>query len=185
MADHFLNIGCGSDRPEGWTNADKGVIVRGSGVAYADLRMVLPWPDDTFTLIVANHVLSDLTHHELPHALRELRRVLKPGGVLRILVPDFLRAVHHFEQGDPDWFPQDDRTEGLDARLCTFVMWYGESRSVFTRGYLRDLLAAAGFAETVALLPVGATACSDPEWAALIVSLDGDRTTALRVEAQK
>lgn len=192
----WLNIGCGTDRPEGWINADRyvetvemrdgaGNRVGGYTVpTYADLTERLPWDTGTFTLAVCNHVLSDLDHHQLPHALAELCRVLRPGGVLRILVPDLLAAFHRYQMREPEWFPQDERTGSIDARFCTFVTWYGESRSVFTRQYLRELLHAAGFAATVSL-PVGATAIVDPELAAAIVSLDGDRTTALRIEAQK
>lgn len=188
-----LNIGCGNDRPQGWINADRYVehyvVKDGAGTmisqhvdpAYADLTEVLPWTDGTFDMIVANHVLSDLTHHELPHALRELHRVAKVNGVLRILVPDLVGAFYHWEKGDAEWFPQDDRTGGLDAKFCTFLTWFGESRSVFTLGYLVQLLTDAGWSET-ARPPHGRSHfLYDNE----IASLDGDRTTSLIVEAHK
>lgn len=139
-----MNFGSGSVTPEGWINVDRQQY---PGVHYVgDVRDGLPpeWEGE-FEMIVANHVLSDLTHHELVPALAELRRCLAPDGVLRILVPDLLRAVQAYEEDDVAWFPLGDDLPGGDERLCTFLTWFGESRSVFTAGYLGTLLVAAGF----------------------------------------
>ena len=44
-----------------------------------------PWPDDTFSLIVAEHVFEHLA--DVESALRECARVLEPGGRLRTVWP--------------------------------------------------------------------------------------------------
>ncbi len=46
-------------------------------------------PDECASDLRASHVLEHLSFREVPRALEEWRRVLKPGGRLRIAVPDF------------------------------------------------------------------------------------------------
>src|SRR5271167_1224213 len=51
----------------------------------ADCQQRLPYGDDTFDRAVAIHVLEHLPN--LPAALREIRRVLSPDGVLSVVIP--------------------------------------------------------------------------------------------------
>jgi predicted SAM-dependent methyltransferase len=51
--------------------------------------------DDTFTELYASHVLEHFDYRaELIGALAEWRRVLRPGGVLRLSVPDLDILAH-------------------------------------------------------------------------------------------
>jgi SAM-dependent methyltransferase len=50
-----------------------------------DCQQRLEFPDGHFDRIVAVHVLEHLT--DLPAAVRELRRVCRPGGVLQAVIP--------------------------------------------------------------------------------------------------
>ncbi|WP_164491626.1 class I SAM-dependent methyltransferase [Staphylospora marina] len=59
------------ERAQGYDNVS---LVQG------DLQEKLPFPDETFDLVMAHFVLYHLEH--IPHAIRELKRVLKPGGTL-------------------------------------------------------------------------------------------------------
>jgi ubiquinone/menaquinone biosynthesis C-methylase UbiE len=66
----------------------------------------LPFPDDDFNIVVANHRLSRLNDSDRVQCLAELRRVLKPGGrrspskLPRSLVSSacFPRAPRHFDR---------------------------------------------------------------------------------------
>lgn len=186
-----MNWGCGSVQPEGWVNVDKENLpdspmadddqVAAPGFYRVDITEGgFPWADGTFDCIVANHSLSDLTFHELPHALSELCRVLKPGGVLRVLVPDLLGAFDAYRREQHDWFPQGDDLILIDERFATFLTWFGTVGSVFTPKYLRLLLSRAGFVPGVQLT-AGFTNSKLSE----ITSLDGDRTTSLIIEGVK
>jgi predicted SAM-dependent methyltransferase len=53
-----------------------------------DARQVMPWPDSSVDLIIASHFLEHITRAEGDQFLKECFRVLKPGGILRITVPD-------------------------------------------------------------------------------------------------
>jgi ubiquinone/menaquinone biosynthesis C-methylase UbiE len=48
-----------------------------------DLRKPLPYEDATADIIVAAHVLELLMFREVPFAMKEIVRVLKPGGWIR------------------------------------------------------------------------------------------------------
>lgn len=86
----LLNIGCGSHFHDDWVNLD--VAPRDSAVMAHDVtRYPLPFADNTFDAVYHSHVLEHLPKAEAPAFLEDCLRVLKPGGVLRIAVPDLER----------------------------------------------------------------------------------------------
>lgn len=89
-----LNLGCGEDKKEGYVNVDHQASV--SPDVRHDLNAFpYPFPDDFFHLIEASHVLE---HLESPFSvMRELERILAPGGKLIIKVPHFSRGFTHAE----------------------------------------------------------------------------------------
>lgn len=70
-----------TDLSEGMLAAAREVFegVRAARFVRADVQ-ALPFEDDAFDLALANHMLYHVP--DLPRALRELRRVLRPGGTL-------------------------------------------------------------------------------------------------------
>lgn len=90
----LLNLGCGGRRHPGWTNAD--LTPAGPDVLAVDLRRPLPFPDDAFDAVYSSHVLEHLTPFEARGFLHEIRRVLRPGGVVRIVVPDLEGIVRGY-----------------------------------------------------------------------------------------
>lgn len=175
-----MNLGAGSILPATWDNVD---IEERPGLAFVwDVRHPCPYePQPGYDYIVANHMFSDVGHNDLVAALSNVRSMLAEGGVLRILVPDVFAAFRAWIRGDESWFPQDARTGDLDAKFCTFLTWFGDSRSVFTWGYLVALLHQAGFSDVSLDLKCGETTFGPPE----IVELDDRCTEALIVEALK
>jgi len=59
-----------------------------------DVQDGVPWPDAYFDRVIAIHVLEHL--HDLPLALKEIERVLKPGGVFDIVLPCEAGALYWF-----------------------------------------------------------------------------------------
>jgi predicted SAM-dependent methyltransferase len=89
-----LHVG-GKVRAEGWSvlNIQPGPIVDIVGTC-ADLSMIA---SGTVEEVYASHVLEHLGHvSELPKALDEIFRVLKPGGRLMVSVPDLEILCHLF-----------------------------------------------------------------------------------------
>jgi SAM-dependent methyltransferase len=82
----MLNLGCGGSFHPDWVNMD--FKPASSKVIAHDLRKPLPFRGNTWDCIYASHVLEHFSRREARLFLNECRRVLRPGGVLRIVVPD-------------------------------------------------------------------------------------------------
>lgn len=174
-----LNWGCGGMPAEGWLNADRlplpGIDVCG------DIRDGLPLPDDDLDYIVGIHALQDLPYLDLAPALREMRRVLKPGGVLRLGLPDLDRAIDAYWRGDRDYFyVPDEHARSIGGKLIAQMIWYGSTRTPFTYDFAEELLLSAGF-RGVIRCRFGETASRYSE----IVRLDNRERESLFVEARK
>jgi SAM-dependent methyltransferase len=174
-----LHLGCGPFAAPGWLNCD---IKRAPGVELcADLRIGLPLPTDSLDCIAAIHVLQDLAYGELAPALRELRRVLKPGGVLRLGLPDLDRALRAYLARDAAYFyvPDCDALS-VGAKLVTQIVWYGSVRTPFNAEFAEEWLEAAGFRQ-IRRCEYRQTASPYPE----LASLDNRERESLFVEAVK
>jgi hypothetical protein len=111
------NMGCGSIRPEGWINVDSSFTslmrrlpfgqsivskfgkekVEGAPVVYMNLSK--RWKgigDQTAEIVYASHLFEHLTIKSRAVFLREAFRVLKPGGILRLVVPDLELHTRHY-----------------------------------------------------------------------------------------
>lgn len=92
--DLLVNLGCGGNGALGWVNVDG---YPGPNVnCVCDCRTKLPFPDGSARGIFSEHFFEHLDYtDEVPSFLAECLRVLRPGGVIRIVVPDagkYLRA---------------------------------------------------------------------------------------------
>jgi SAM-dependent methyltransferase len=93
-----LNLACGDVVLDGWQNLD--YESRAPGVIHADLLQGVPYPDASVDEILASHFLEHLKlRSEAIPFLRECERVLRPGGILSIITPDFemLHRVRRFD----------------------------------------------------------------------------------------
>ena len=88
-----LHLGCGRRRVEGWLNVD----VRGSDFDVDLAAGRLPWKDESFESVVSQHVIDDLEiEHELIPLLKEIKRVLKPGGELWLSTQDMTKICRSY-----------------------------------------------------------------------------------------
>jgi predicted SAM-dependent methyltransferase len=81
-----LHLGCGPMALDGWINID---LIGFDVDLYWDIGHALPFPDRCAAAVFHEHVLE---HFSLPSAmslLSECQRLLRPGGILRVGVPDF------------------------------------------------------------------------------------------------
>ena len=174
-----LNWGCGPHPPRGWINAD--VLNSPSITLRGDIRDGLALPDDSIDYAVSIHALQDLPYLDVVPALRELRRVLKPGGVLRMGLPDLERAIEAWLRHDAAYFYiPDEETRTLGGKLIVQAIWYGSTRTPFTWDFLRELATRAGF-EHITRCKFRHTESPWPE----IAELDNRERESFFVEAAK
>jgi SAM-dependent methyltransferase len=81
----LLNLGCGKDVHSAFVNVD---LIPAPGVVVHDLRRGIPFPEGTFDLVYHATMLSHLRPADALKLTGECYRVLKPGGVLRVVTED-------------------------------------------------------------------------------------------------
>ena len=82
----LANIGCGKLTHEDWINLD--LFPSSSDVIECDITKGLPFQDNTVDACYSSHVLEHLPPDAGKNFLAEQFRVLKLGGIIRVVVPD-------------------------------------------------------------------------------------------------
>jgi len=98
-----INLGCHKWKLKGFVNVD--IDPRVEPDLLADTGK-LPMQDNSVDEIYAGHMLEHFKLREDP--LKEWQRVLKPGGVITITVPDFEKGLEEYRAGriDLHWLHQ-------------------------------------------------------------------------------
>ncbi len=187
LASDCLHLGCGLTTPNDWLNVDgslqvmfaqrprlKRALVKlgvyppsqaaipwSTSVLRLDLRKQLPFPDGRFVGVYSSHTLEHLFRDEALGLARECYRVLKSGGVCRIVVPDLATAIQRYlkqsSQGvDPDSAADQFMDEllvhprapksGL-LGLYHHILGYHQHKWMYDANSLKQLLIAAGFSD--------------------------------------
>lgn len=92
----YLNLGCGSTFDPRWINID--FWSTGDGVIAHNLLHGIPQADAQFALVYHSHVLEHFPKEQAPRFLRECHRVLRPGGILRVAVPNLEQIARTYLQ---------------------------------------------------------------------------------------
>lgn len=107
MENLLINLGCGNTYHSDWVNID--FSPRQPDLLGYDLCREIPFPDETFMVVYHSHLLEHLPKKMALPFLKECFRVLRPGGVLRLAVPDmegiaraYLKTLDDLERDEAD-----------------------------------------------------------------------------------
>lgn len=95
----FLNLGCGSafSKDPEWTNIDISPHPGSADhVGQYQLALGIPYPEGSFNAVYHSHMLEHFPRAMVLPFLRECLRVLRPGGTLRVVVPDLESILRQY-----------------------------------------------------------------------------------------
>ena len=139
-----INLGSGNTNFKGWLNVD----VTRSAQMHVDLSdFPWPFPDECADELFASHILEHFNKEGGLRFLEECQRILKPGGSLRLAVPDldiFINAMQGREPEKISGYKWTDLNHfmGGDARETNP---YQRHKYMYTDGGLIHQLSQAGF----------------------------------------
>lgn len=158
-----LHLGCHEHVVAGWENLDKSPnvylsrapalrsLLHRAGVLneeqvrytfprdaiHADVTKGLKYPDHSASYVYTSHMIEHVSRWRALELLRECHRVLRPGGVIRILTPDLERWIQEYTEGDTG-----DAGTRADA-LMTKLWIYSELPGTLIQRYIRRNMSGA------------------------------------------
>jgi predicted SAM-dependent methyltransferase len=174
----YIHLGCGRINAPGFINVDAVPLPHIHYVREVDDLSV--FPKEYADLIYASHVLEHISHRKVAKVLKEWRRVLKRGGILRIGVPDFDRIIELYS------------AEGRDVSVIMGALMGGQDydynfhKTIFNRKYLTRLFKSVGFRKVRKWDPRKVELHSFEDWTSKPIEKGGKKYWAsLNLEAVK
>jgi predicted SAM-dependent methyltransferase len=152
-----LNLGCGPNGLDNWINYDWGMLPLLSKlrpirnlliklkfleknyetiwpkIELVDIRRKLPLDSMSVDYIYCSHVLEHFEKYETKNILAEAYRVLKKGGVLRIVLPDLKKFIENYENADSfnrDFYGYDKDVKKMTNIFIRGHQWMYDENSI-------------------------------------------------------
>lgn len=172
-----LHVGCGSVHLRDWINAD----IDPSADLIVRMEWRLPFAANTLDRIFSEHVMEHVPYNIGVRFLREAHRTLRPGGIVRIAMPDLADLVdgycHDWRRFDWVQWPQFSFIRTRAQMLNAAFRWWGHCH-LYDREELSRALEEAGFRQYT-FVTAGESHHAD------LRSLETRRDSSLIVEATK
>lgn len=128
-----LHLGSGDRLLDGWANLD----ISGLGALVWDLRKPLPLTEPQIHFVYTEHFIEHIERDDAVRLFTHARRVMVPGGVLRVSTPDLVRMVDDYRAGrvvhndHGDWHPETPcRMLNGGVRMWGHVFVYDEAELI-------------------------------------------------------
>lgn len=142
----YVNIGCGPKYVPGMINVDGNIFCKKD--IWLDVGLGLPFSDCSLKGIYASHVIEHFDGKNVKKLFVEFYRVLKFGGVVRLVVPSLEYAVRAYQAGDLDKMPEwPDKYTSIGGRFNNFMLCRNQHFLMFDFSLLEELLKEAGFSK--------------------------------------
>lgn len=175
-----LEIGPGRRRIEGFETLN---VVGWLNVDFVcDATRRLPFPDGTFELVYASHILEHVPWYQTVDVLREWVRILEPGGALELWVPDGLKVARAWVEAEAEgsrafeqdgWFkfnPERDPCVWANGRIFSYGDGTGRKENpnwhlaMFSERRLRQVMQQAGLVDLERMTAPDDVRGSDHGW---------------------
>jgi ubiquinone/menaquinone biosynthesis C-methylase UbiE len=114
------------------------------------VRNGLPFASNAVDSVYSTHMLEHFYSDELQLLLWNCQRVLKPGGGIRLIVPNLASAISAYGQHYVNWseasFPR--HFDSLGGWFSNFVFCDGQHRTAFDFTHMDEVLAKPAFAKS-------------------------------------
>ena len=97
----MLNLGAGPNKYSGWLTAD---AFKSEADIYLNAYGRMPFDDNAWDVVYSEHMLEHIFVDKVPGLLSEVHRILKPGGLFRVTVPDLEVHAKNYVNGNDDFF---------------------------------------------------------------------------------
>jgi len=114
--------------------------LKGHRFIFHNLEYGIPLPKACADYIYSSHFLEHLSKRHGARLLSEAFRVLRPGGIIRIAVPDLARMIDAYQAGQ-----KEAALEGIFAYLD--LGYFARHRYMYDFDLLKDQLTASGFVD--------------------------------------
>jgi predicted SAM-dependent methyltransferase len=136
----LLNLACGNSAvfSNEWENCDFAPFDK--RVRQIDLMNKLPYKNETFDLVYSSHFIEHIRLENLQFFLDECYRILKVGGVIRLVLPDFENIVREYLtnlENNQILFSQFNIVELIDQCTRNFsggelLKWYSDINNSYS-----------------------------------------------------
>ena len=193
-----INFGCGQTPSQGWINLDNSYALklkkfyplvsllkifnlisssqlrnvefnRKKNIFFADATKKFNFSNNSVDIIYTSHMLEHLSKNAANHFIKECNRVLKKGGILRIVVPDMKKIVDDYLLNkDADVLLERSllvppSLESLKSKIQLFLVGYRHHQWMYDSKSLQKLLFKNGFNNSI----------EQPPGQTLILNTDG------------
>jgi predicted SAM-dependent methyltransferase len=149
-----FQFGSGGHRLDGWLNTDFEPWCE--GVFHLDMRNALPFPDSVLDVAASEHCFEHFSYDEGKRIALELFRCLKPGGLLRMSMPDLDRYIALWNESlTPEQIGYMRAYVGIEhagdpvspCMTLNLAMRSFGHKFIYDRPTIKDLLSKAGFVD--------------------------------------
>ena len=160
-----LNLGCGGELKRGWINIDVGQVKMFSGngisstetvfIDYDLRRGTLPLENESCDIVYSSHFFEHLNYKQGVSLMRDCFRVLRPGGIFRVALPNLRQLFRAYLENDTkhlelieikDLLPEVEAgTETLVDYVNYGVYQYGEHKCIYDEEKVCLILQQIGF----------------------------------------
>lgn len=191
-----VNVGCGASPTPGWVNFDNSFSIKAArwplvvsalvrlrvmgqdsahlarvvgarNIKFANAAARIPCTSGSVSAVYSSHMIEHLDRGEARAFLAEVRRILRPGGIVRVAAPDIARLVQDYvSTGDADRFITAthmglNRPVGIMGWMKWLLVGPRHHLWMYDGDSLANLLREAGFADVI-IMPPGKTNIADP-----------------------